>query len=192
MEFDGSAVSTADVAVADTPVGPFTVLVDSDGAVLASGWTSDAQLLRTLIHPALRPTRLQYRDALGTVTAAVTAYHAGEVTAIDSIPVRQQSGPFSTHAWEVLRTVPAGSPLSYAELAARSGRPKAIRAAANACARNAVALFVPCHRVLRTGGALTGFRWGLPVKRWLLDHEHEGPGQLIGSAALGQVTLARR
>ena len=61
--------------------------------------------------------------------------------------------------------------MTYSEFAALAGRPAAIRAAASACARNAAALFVPCHRVLRTGGALGGFRWGLDVKRWLLTHE---------------------
>jgi methylated-DNA-[protein]-cysteine S-methyltransferase len=71
----------------------------------------------------------------------------------------------------VLRTVPAGEPDTYAAFAARCGRPAAVRAAAGACARNAAALFVPCHRVLATGGGLGGFRWGTPVKRWLLDHE---------------------
>ena len=75
------------------------------------------------------------------------------------------------HAWIVLRTVRGGEPLSYKEFAELSGRPSAIRGAAGACARNAVALFVPCHRILRTGGALGGFRWGLDVKRWLLTHE---------------------
>ncbi|MET9029440.1 methylated-DNA--[protein]-cysteine S-methyltransferase [Nocardia sp. NPDC004168] len=162
---------TADFAVTETPLGPFTTLVDPDGAVLASGWTSDAENLRGLIHPALRPGRLRQRDSLGEVTGAVTAYHEGDLTAIDPIPVRQQSGEFLVHAWEVLRAVPAGSPLTYTEFAARAGRPDATRAAANACARNAAALFVPCHRILRIGGALGGFRWGLPVKRWLLDHE---------------------
>ncbi|MGW4325630.1 methylated-DNA--[protein]-cysteine S-methyltransferase [Nocardia sp. NPDC004573] len=167
----GISTSTADFAVTATPLGPFTTLVDSDGAVLASGWTSDAENLRGLIHPALRPGGLRQRDSLGEVTGAVTAYHEGDLTAIDPIPVRQRSGEFLVHAWEILRAVPAGSPLTYTEFAARAGRPDATRAAANACARNAAALFVPCHRILRIGGALGGFRWGLPVKRWLLDHE---------------------
>jgi len=75
------------------------------------------------------------------------------------------------HAWEVLRTVPAGAPVTYTEYAAKSGRPAAVRAAASACARNAAALFVPCHRVLRTDGTLGGFRWGLECKRRLIAHE---------------------
>ena len=61
--------------------------------------------------------------------------------------------------------------MTYTEYAAKAGRPLAVRAAAAACARNAAALFVPCHRVVRTDGGLGGFRWGLPVKRWLLAHE---------------------
>ncbi|MEV6322625.1 methylated-DNA--[protein]-cysteine S-methyltransferase [Nocardia sp. NPDC051787] len=167
----GKVTSTVDFAITDTPLGPFTALIDVKGAVLASGWTSDAENLRGLIHPTLRPDRLRQRDSLGEVTSAVIAYHEGDLTAIDPIPVRQRSGEFLAHAWEVLRKVPAGSPLTYTEFAARSGRPDATRAAANACARNAAALFVPCHRILRIGGTLGGFRWGLPVKRWLLDHE---------------------
>ncbi|MEU2125065.1 methylated-DNA--[protein]-cysteine S-methyltransferase [Nocardia niwae] len=170
-EIGGRSIGTADFAVTQTPLGPFTTLVDADGAVLASGWTSDAENLRGLIHPALRPGGLRQRDSLGEVTGAVAAYHEGDLTAIDPIPVRQRSGEFLVHAWEVLRAVPAGSTLTYTEFAARAGRPDATRAAANACARNAAALFVPCHRILRIGGALGGFRWGLPVKRWLLDHE---------------------
>ncbi|MGV9677565.1 methylated-DNA--[protein]-cysteine S-methyltransferase [Nocardia sp. NPDC003482] len=161
----------ADVATVDTAAGPFTAIVDSDGAVLASGWTADPEDLRPVIHPTLRPTQLRQRDSLGPVTDAVLRYHEGDILAIDAITVRQLSGPFLVHAWEVLRKIPAGSPITYTTYAERSGRPEAIRAAANACARNAAALFVPCHRVLRTDGSLGGFRWGLPIKRWLLDHE---------------------
>ncbi|MFC9893828.1 methylated-DNA--[protein]-cysteine S-methyltransferase [Nocardia sp. NPDC127579] len=164
-------MTTADFTTVDTPIGPFTAIADADGAVLASGWTADAEGLRLLIHTGLRPVAVRERDSLGAVSEAVIAYHAGDLTAIDAIPVRQRSGEFLTHAWEVLRKIPAGEPVTYTEYAALSGRPAATRAAANACARNAAALFVPCHRVLRIGGALGGFRWGLEAKRWLLDHE---------------------
>ncbi|MEU4314831.1 methylated-DNA--[protein]-cysteine S-methyltransferase [Nocardia sp. NPDC024068] len=166
-----AAARTADTATVRTPLGPFTTIVAADGAVLASGWTAAAEDLRTLIHSSLRPADLRGRAELGAVTEAVTAYHHGDPTAIDGIEVRQQSGEFLRHAWEVLRTVPAGQPISYTDFAARSGRPAATRAAANACARNAAALFVPCHRVLRTDGSLGGFRWGLDIKRRLLALE---------------------
>ncbi|MEU4807825.1 methylated-DNA--[protein]-cysteine S-methyltransferase [Nocardia fluminea] len=166
-----TALRLADVATVGTPIGPFTTIVDSDGAVLASGWTGDPTTLTGLVHATLRPDRLRQRDSLGTVTEAVIDYHAGDLTAIDAVPVRQQSGDFLLHAWEVLREVPAGEPVTYTEFAGLSGRPAATRAAANACARNSAALFVPCHRVLRIGGALGGFRWGLQAKAWLLAHE---------------------
>ncbi|GAA2539884.1 methylated-DNA--[protein]-cysteine S-methyltransferase [Pseudonocardia hydrocarbonoxydans] len=154
----------------DTPIGPFTAVVDDTGAVLASGWTASLDDLLPLIHPTLRPSSTTGGD-LGAVGEAITRYHAGDLSAIDDVPVRQRSGDFLVHAWDVLRTVPAGAPVTYTEFAAKSGRPAAVRAAASACARNAAALFVPCHRVLRTDGTLGGFRWGVDVKRRLLDHE---------------------
>jgi methylated-DNA-[protein]-cysteine S-methyltransferase len=159
-------------ATIPTPPGPFTVVVDADDVVLASGWTADPGELLPVIHPTLRPVGSDLVDDLA-VLDVVEKFVAGDVTAIDGVPVRQRSGPFLTEAWEILRTVPAGHPDSYAAFAARCGRPTAIRAAANACARNAAALFVPCHRVLGSDGGLGGFRWGTPVKRWLLDHEAE-------------------
>lgn len=117
---------------------------------------------------------LSSKRDLGKVTNAIVDYHNGDIAAIDDIAVHQVSGEFLTHAWGVLRAVLPGDPITYTEFAVRAGRPEAVRAAANACARNAAALFVPCHRILRIGGALGGFRYGLPVKRWLLDHEAVG------------------
>ncbi|HEX4724786.1 MAG TPA: methylated-DNA--[protein]-cysteine S-methyltransferase [Pseudonocardiaceae bacterium] len=156
----------------DTPAGPFTTVVANDGAVLAAGWTADIAELRPQVAAALWPDDLVTRPDLGAVTKAVLAYHAGDMDAIDEIEVRQRSGEFREHAWRVLRTVPPGKPISYTDCAVLAGRPAAVRAAAAACAYNAAALFVPCHRVLRTDGTLGGFRWGLKVKRWLLDHEN--------------------
>jgi methylated-DNA-[protein]-cysteine S-methyltransferase len=157
-----------------TPPGPFTVVVgtDADGrdVVLASGWTDDVADLLTVVHPSLRPAGSARVDDL-PVLDVVEKFFAGDLAAIDDVVVRQRSGPFLQAAWDVLRTVPAGRPDTYAGFAARCGRPAAVRAAANACARNATALFVPCHRVLGSDGGLGGFRWGTPVKRRLLDHE---------------------
>jgi methylated-DNA-[protein]-cysteine S-methyltransferase len=150
-----------------TPAGPLTIVVDGDGAVLASGFTEVSGLALFVDVPSLRR-----RGDVGDASKAALSYLDGDLAAIDAVVVRQRGGgEFLTHAWDVLRTVPAGAPVTYREFAALSGRPPAIRAAAQACARNAAALFVPCHRVLRTDGTLGGFRWGLPVKRWLLEHE---------------------
>jgi methylated-DNA-[protein]-cysteine S-methyltransferase len=155
----------------DTPIGPFTSVVAADGAVLAAGWTARVDELLPVVHPGLRPAEPRPVPDAGEVSDAVRRYHAGELWVIDAIPVRQRSGEFLRHAWDVLRTVPPGAPITYTEYAAKAGRPDAVRAAGAACARNAAALFVPCHRVLRTDGSLGGFRWGLAVKRRLLAHE---------------------
>lgn len=160
-------------AVRTTPFGPFTTVVAGDGAVLASGWTDGPDELIGLIHGSLRPAEITEGD-IGPVVEAIDRYHDGDLHAIDDVPVRQVSGAFLNHAWDVLRTVPAGDPVTYTEYASQAGRPKAVRAAAAACARNAAALFVPCHRVLRTDGSLGGFRWGLDLKRRLIEHESAG------------------
>ena len=150
----------------DTPVGPFTILARGD-AVVAAGFTTDADELL-----GMTDSRPGGDADLELIEKAVRAYFDGDLTAIDAVPVAQRNGGvFLSHARNVLRTVPAGAPITYTEYARRSGRPVAVRAAAQACARNAAALFVPCHRVVRTDGGLGGYRWGIHVKRWLLAHE---------------------
>lgn len=177
-------------ATIPTPPGPFTLVADDDGAVVASGWAPDAATLLETIGPARLPQvaaalasgeleRRDERDAtaqpghdgLDAISQAVRDYVAGDTRAIDAVAVAQVGSPFIARAWQQLRAIPAGEPQTYAQLAESCGRPTAIRAAGSACARNTVALFVPCHRVLRTGGELGGFLYGLDVKRWLLDHE---------------------
>ena len=100
-------------------------------------------------------------------------FYAGNPGPAMGVPVVQKSGPFRGHAWDILRTVAPGHPVTYTEYAALSGNAKAVRAAASACAFNAAALFVPCHRVIRTDGSLGGFRWGLAIKESLLDRERQ-------------------
>lgn len=166
-----SSMNSLSSSTLATPTGPLTILAGPDGAVRAAGFTSDVDALLAVVHPSLRgPVRP--RAELGAVTVAVRSYLDGELTAIDDVPVEQYTGgAFMTHAWQTLRLVKAGEPVTYTGFAELSGRPRAVRAAAAACARNAAALFVPCHRVLRTDGSLGGFRWGLEVKKWLLGHE---------------------
>jgi len=79
--------------------------------------------------------------------------------------------PFKQRVWEELITVLPGQIITYAALAVRIGQPTAIRAVANACAANAIALAIPCHRVVRSNGSLLGYRWGVERKRALLEKE---------------------
>ena len=154
-----------------TPAGPLTIVVSDDGSVRAAGFTEDVGELLPLVHPALREETTRVSD-LGTVSTAVRSYFEGDVVALDGVPVEQRTGgAFMEHAWKVMRDIKPGEPVTYRGYAALAGRPAAVRAAAAACARNAVALFVPCHRVLGTDGTLRGYRWGLDVKTWLLAHE---------------------
>jgi methylated-DNA-[protein]-cysteine S-methyltransferase len=160
------------VSTVETWLGPFTAIVADDGAVLASGWTADVAALAALIHPSLRAGDLVPRRHLGAVTTAIRAYHDGDLRAPDGVPVRQHSGgDFLAGAWRALRAVPPGVSITYTDLAQRAGNPAASRAAASACARNAAALFVPCHRIVRADGSVGGFRWGPEIKRRLLAHE---------------------
>lgn len=177
-------MNTCRFSTVNTPDGPFTIIIDDD-AVLASGWTASPEELIALIHPGMRPELADVSEAerddqrMKSAREAVIAHYDGDVDAPRSIPVHQRSGPFREQAWDVLRDVPAGEPITYMEFAVRAGRPAAVRAAAGACAQNAAALFVPCHRILRSDGSLGGFRYGLEIKRALLDREAKAAGETL-------------
>jgi len=87
------------------------------------------------------------------------------------LPLDVRGTAFQQRVWETLRAIPAGATASYTEIAKRIGRPKAVRAVAQACAANAIAVAIPCHRVVRNDGALAGYRWGIARKRALLARE---------------------
>jgi len=87
------------------------------------------------------------------------------------LPLDLHGTPFQTSVWQALRGIPYGETCSYSELAERIGKPKAGRAVASACGKNPLAVVVPCHRVLGKGGQLSGFRWGLSMKKDLLAQE---------------------
>jgi methylated-DNA-[protein]-cysteine S-methyltransferase len=160
---------TATIQTLDTPDGAFTIVADARGRVLASGWTADADTAIARIPARLRPAEL--REAETDAAAAVRAYYGGDLAAIDDVAVAQSGTEMQLAGWAALRRIEPGRPLSYAEFATALGQPSAVRAAASICARNAPALFVPCHRVLRSDGSLGGFAWGLEVKERLLARE---------------------
>ena len=87
------------------------------------------------------------------------------------LPLDVRGTAFQRRVWQALRDIPAGSTASYADIAQRIGSPRSVRAVAQACASNAIAVAIPCHRVVRSDGALSGYRWGVKRKRILLERE---------------------
>jgi AraC family transcriptional regulator of adaptative response/methylated-DNA-[protein]-cysteine methyltransferase len=87
------------------------------------------------------------------------------------LPLDIRGTSFQQRVWKALRAIPAGSTATYTEIAKRIGRPKAVRAVAHACASNAIAVAIPCHRVVRMDGSMAGYRWGVARKRALLARE---------------------
>jgi methylated-DNA-[protein]-cysteine S-methyltransferase len=112
--------------------------------------------------PARNPAGLS--DLIG-------AYLVGDFAAIDHIPVETGGTPFQRDVWTELRAIPAGSTISYGELAKRVGRPAASRAVGMANGSNPIVIVIPCHRVIGADGSLTGYGGGIERKRWLLAHE---------------------
>jgi AraC family transcriptional regulator of adaptative response/methylated-DNA-[protein]-cysteine methyltransferase len=94
------------------------------------------------------------------------------------LPLDIMGTAFQRQVWIALRQVPSGATISYSDLAKTIGKPKAVRAVANACASNKIAAVIPCHRVVRANGGLGGYRWGIERKRKLLEQEHEVRGEL--------------
>ena len=147
---------TTDLAVVAFPLGSFRAVVE-EGVVRAATFDATPQQAR--------------RDRWGVHTV-LTAYFDGDVDALEHIAVAPEGGTsFQRDVWKRLREIPAGSTISYGELARRVGRPSASRAVGMANAASPVTLIVPCHRVVRSGGALGGYAYGTDYKRWLLHHE---------------------
>lgn len=148
-----------------TPTGDFSLVVD-DGTIVAAGFCPVSDLAARLHED------VEVVDDLGPVSRTMERYFAGEPTAFDDLPVQQKGTPHQQAVWNALRDIPAGETVTYGELAARLGLPPgASRSVGTACGANLVAPIVPCHRVVRTGGGLGGYYYGLPTKQWLLDHE---------------------
>ena len=156
-------------ATLKTPIGTLYLLAH-DEMLLASGFSSFAKLQAQLENiDQERSTTTVKRIPI--VSDLLNDYFDGDLKALDGISVRQPGERFSQSAWKAMRKISPGKTISYADLAKKSGSPDAIRAAGSACARNLIALVVPCHRIVKSGGALGNYAYGLGAKEWLLRHE---------------------
>jgi len=158
----------------DTPLGELSIVADQQGNLRFTSWADDeAHLLPSLEHHfgkdqfSIAPGRNP-----GNLAGAIARYFAGDLSAIDALPVQTAGTPFQQEVWGALREIPCGTTISYAALAARIGRPNAVRAVGMANGSNPVGVVVPCHRVIGSDGSLTGYGGGIERKRWLLRHEH--------------------
>jgi methylated-DNA-[protein]-cysteine S-methyltransferase len=156
-----------------TPIGEMAIVADREGNLRVVEWTDHAsRLQRTLrIHYGEHGFTLEMEKNPHGLTAAINRYFAGELQAIDNLPVKSAGTLFQQEVWRALREIPCGTTISYATLAQRIGRPAAVRAVGLANGANPIGVIVPCHRVIGANGSLTGYGGGLDRKRWLLQHE---------------------
>lgn len=149
------------VLVARSAVGVCAILIGSDGEELKRNLADRFPGSRLVSNES------RLREDLSNVVRFIETPGEG----LD-LPLDMQHGtPFQRRVWEALRAIPCGATVTYAALARRIGDPGATRAVASACAANAIALGIPCHRVVRSNGTLSGYRWGVERKRALISKE---------------------
>lgn len=157
----------------DTPIGTMLIAADTEGNLRVADWTDHEDRMRHLLRRQYGQSGFRLdpvRDPNG-LTSAMGRYFAGELGAIETLPVQTAGTPFQQKVWRALREIPCGTTASYAQLAERIGQPTAVRAVGLANGSNPVGVVVPCHRVIGSNGSLTGYGGGIERKRWLLKHE---------------------
>ena len=161
----------------DTPVGTIGLATSDAGLCRLDYVKNEQQFLERILdafgdRPVLRSERLD------PARRELDQYFAGKRLDFDLDVDLSEVRGFSRKVLQATARIPAGQVLSYTEVAAKAGNPRASRAAGNALHNNPVAIVVPCHRILRSDGSLGGYAGGLPVKEWLLEHEGARSGAL--------------
>jgi len=157
----------------DTALGEMILVADRQGNLRAIDWSDHETRMQRLLrrHYGEEGYVLTPTENPGRLSDRMRRYFAGDVSAIDDVPVATAGTAFQREVWQALRQIPAGATWSYSQLAERIGRPKAVRAVGLANGANPVGIVVPCHRVIGANGSLTGYGGGMERKRWLLEHE---------------------
>ena len=152
-----------------TPIGNLNLIADEH--ILLAANLSNLKALKESLSQEDSERHVKNVSRIPIITDLISDYFEGDIAALNAISVRQPGAHFSQEAWKAMKKVKAGKVISYGELAERAGSPAAVRAAGSACAKNAIVLIVPCHRIVKTGGALGNYAYGLDKKAWLLRHE---------------------
>lgn len=152
-----------------TPIGVLSLIAE-ENIVLAAGFHGIDNLVSRLASEDAGQ-QIKKSSKIHIISDLVSDYFEGDINSLNGIKVRQPGAKFSQDVWKVLRKIPAGKTLSYAELAKRAGSEAAIRAAGTACGNNLIAPIVPCHRIVKSGGAIGNYGYGVKIKEWLLRHE---------------------
>jgi len=166
---DGGRGETIRWGVAETDLGPLLVAATARG-ICRVAFEADDTVLREHFPNA---TIERGGEALDALLADAVRF-VTEPGRVMTLPLDVRGTAFQQAVWRELSRIPPGETLSYAALAARAGKPNAVRAAGSACGANPVALLIPCHRARRTDGSLGGYAYGLPIKRKLLEREAAG------------------
>jgi AraC family transcriptional regulator of adaptative response/methylated-DNA-[protein]-cysteine methyltransferase len=157
-------------ALLDSPLGRMLIAATETG-VCALRFGDDEALVRELEDEFSRAALTHDPEAVAPYTEAIVDHLEGR-SARPDVPLDVRASAFQQCVWAALREIPYGETRTYGEVAATIGAPRAARAVARACASNPIAVLVPCHRVVGSGGRLRGYRWGAERKQALLDREH--------------------
>lgn len=157
----------------DTPLGVLCILCDSEFNLRAVEWEEHQQRMEQLlnIHYGKQCIRRINSVNPGDLSDKFRAWFAGDLNILNTLPTATMGTPFQREVWQALRSIPCGQVLSYGQLAAQLGRPKASRAVGAANGANPISIVVPCHRVIGRDGSMTGYAGGVARKEWLLRHE---------------------
>lgn len=169
---DGGRGAAVRFAVGECSLGSVLVAATAKGVCAILLGDDPEELVRDLEDRFPKAELIGADPAFEATVAQVVGLIDAPRQVID-LPLDIRGTAFQQQVWDALRRIPAGHTMSYAEIAAAIGRPSAVRAVAQACASNALAVAIPCHRVVRSDGNLSGYRWGVERKRVLLSRERE-------------------
>lgn len=154
-----------------SPLGELVLVMDEADRLRTLGWSDREDRWRGDLRRRHGAVHLVPTPGPSAAAEALARYFAGDLKALEALPVEPGGTVFQRAFWQALRGIPPGTRLTYAQLAARIGHPAAVRAVGHANGANPISLVIPCHRLVGSQGSLTGFGGGLPRKAWLLAHE---------------------